>query len=480
MTVHSVQNAARPRASSLDTQGITRRGSVQTPGIRAIHPLPENDPDVPVRWQDDAFLFLKGESFFAKIERITLKFRRRKAMQLIEKAKRREREALRAGKPMSSARRDAKWHYDRAKGQAERFKNVAGCGRDNEMVVRCTCCGHEHAVAVHCGVDVLCLECRGRRAHILRARFMQARLIHLAKERARFLMHRPAIDPLRGKRGCWTEKMMTLTGPHVGTLEERIGFLFDAFPIFRRKLRAYIEIGRGTLASEVERLQRLVSSGMTRQRIDLRRQMKQIDPNVSEAQVDSGIKNLRTEAEEALRRLRQERRMADSWADVLWERSFEWSVGDGEGHPHWHVWIFCPYLEQKVIAELWREAMIDAGVSEDSMPRTDKCPTGVIVDIRKVLPGEKGAAELIKYMTKDLLPDGERLSPETMARLYMSLDGRRRTQSSKGFFGVLAKGAKCPQCGQRDAMESIGIRKIGETEIAPVVEVLTRSARRRE
>jgi hypothetical protein len=163
--------------------------------------------------------------------------------------------------------------------------------------------------------------------------------------------------------------------------------------------------------------------------------------------------------------VRQERRNADNWQDVLWERNFEWEPGDdGQGHPHWHTWFFCPYLEQHDVAVMWRAALVQAGLDESAMPRTDECQTGVIVDMRRVKNGKKGADELIKYMTKDLLPDGQRISPETMARLYMTLDGRRRTQASKGFFAVLPKGAKCAKCGQTQALEVTGIRPIGAPE----------------
>jgi hypothetical protein len=125
---------------------------------------------------------------------------------------------------------------------------------------------------------------------------------------------------------------------------------------------------------------------------------------------------------------------------VAWQRSFEWTPGgDGRGHPHFHVWMLCPYIKQQHIRVLWRSALRTVGYSRTSTHR-------VIVDIEAVKSPDGAARELLKYMTKDWLPDRSQVAPDVFARVYEALDGKRLVQSSSRFLADLDHRLRC-ECG---------------------------------
>ncbi len=127
---------------------------------------------------------------------------------------------------------------------------------------------------------------------------------------------------------------------------------------------------------------------------------------------------------------------------VAWFRSFEWEPGnDGRGHPHFHFWWLSPYISQSLIRQLWRCALATAGFPRSALSH-------VIVDIRQVRYGKGAALEIIKYLTKDVLPDRQRVASDVFARVYESLEGRRLTQASAKFFKGIERDAKC-KCGAR-------------------------------
>src|SRR5439155_8587276 len=44
-------------------------------------------------------------------------------------------------------------------------------------------------------------------------------------------------------------------------------------------------------------------------------------------------------------------------------RAFEWTPGsDLRGHPHFHIWLLCPFIDFHEALEEWRKALIAAGV----------------------------------------------------------------------------------------------------------------------
>jgi hypothetical protein len=123
-----------------------------------------------------------------------------------------------------------------------------------------------------------------------------------------------------------------------------------------------------------------------------------------------------------------------------WFRVFEWTPGksDNLGHPHLHIWILSPFLPRDEIERWWREAVAEqtalAGVER------------LIVDIREV-HADGAEHELIKYLTKDITANGEKVAPEVYAEVYIALDGHRSTQASKGFMGKAKLEKRVCECG---------------------------------
>jgi hypothetical protein len=116
-------------------------------------------------------------------------------------------------------------------------------------------------------------------------------------------------------------------------------------------------------------------------------------------------------------------------------RVHEWTEGeDGQGHPHWHVWIHGPFLDQKRLAKEWASAL--GTVTGEAVKK-------VVVDIREVTDGGKMSREgrrqrvvdeLVKYMVKDLsnVKDQHFVDPVVYARVLLALTGRRSRQTSAG------------------------------------------------
>lgn len=127
---------------------------------------------------------------------------------------------------------------------------------------------------------------------------------------------------------------------------------------------------------------------------------------------------------------------------VEWFRVIEWTLGrhDHLGNPHLHCWLFSPYLDQGLLKTLWRQALCQAGCPPDACQNP-------IVDIRAMHDPLSGAHELIKYLTKDISENGEKLPPELYAQVLEALDGRRQTQASKGFMARARLAAPVCQCG---------------------------------
>ncbi len=166
-------------------------------------------------------------------------------------------------------------------------------------------------------------------------------------------------------------------------------------------------------------------------------------------------------------------------------RFLEWTRGtDGQGHPHFHVYLLSPFIDQKLIAAMWARALDAVGIggaipSSCARCEADACPLGmkaphVIVDIRR-LYGYAPAQlrELIKrgdrtaiecrlgplqsadqvttyangWMMADAfddLEDGDML--DAKRDVYVALEGRRMAQGARGFLLPLPKPA-CSWCG---------------------------------
>jgi hypothetical protein len=141
-------------------------------------------------------------------------------------------------------------------------------------------------------------------------------------------------------------------------------------------------------------------------------------------------------------------------AGVEWLRHAEWTVGeDGQGHPHFHVWCFGPFLPREWLVAWWSEALVRVGFGAElgSLGQRELL-SGLVVDIRavrsgRVEDGEGIVTEVIKYMTKDIVAKGAYVEPATYARVYESLDGRRPMQASRGFLALGKEQACCAECG---------------------------------
>ncbi len=143
-----------------------------------------------------------------------------------------------------------------------------------------------------------------------------------------------------------------------------------------------------------------------------------------------------------------------------WFRVFEWTPGtDGKGNPHVHIWVFCPFLNIPELRRCWRDALAAAGfpLIEDEQ---------LIIDVRHA-HGKSVAEELIKYLTKDILPDGSQVDPATYARVYEAFDGKRVTQASRGFLARAGKSKARCTCGAESCFDVRLRRAISATPERP-------------
>lgn len=130
---------------------------------------------------------------------------------------------------------------------------------------------------------------------------------------------------------------------------------------------------------------------------------------------------------------------------VEWLRAFENEQGsDGEGHPHFHLWMLAPWLDVRELREFWRCALADVGFPihyDDEL----------VIDLRAIRGKDGAANEIIKYLTKDVTSGGELVEPAWFARMYAALDGARTMQSSRGFIKQGDSAPACPHCEAKGA-----------------------------
>lgn len=322
-----------------------------------------------------------------------------------------------------------KWHEQRACGIEEHFGRVEECAESWQVVERCETDHCKRARAkgdldagietypVGCCSRFFCKECRERLAVRFRRDFNAARqgVIWQAS--------------LVGVTSKWRdekqfrERLITLTTPHVGSLEERNEWAFAAWTGF---LKSWNEWHRSTLAGAFVTFDR---------RFD-----------------DASGKSMRAVTHLPEFELCQHARF------------WEWTEGnDHEGHPHFHVWAFGPFLPQELIERWWREAW--ERVSGHTVSVGSDGQARIIVDVRAVrgdrvqardasgrgIVDERGRPvmvqldrELVKYLTKDW-----GATVEATARVYAVLGERRARQASRGFFSTWAVPVLrvCATCG---------------------------------
>ena len=162
-----------------------------------------------------------GPAYLLDLERHTEPFRRRRARAY-------RTQALVA----QHAGHDATWYWQRAEGQGRRFERLMECGRVREVVTTCGACGDVKRKPLTCRHHRICAECRGRRVRQGQAR--------IARTMERYL------DAARNKLPHdWTTKFLTLTLPHLGSIEHDVDVLTSSFNSFWKRLREHLAVDRG-------------------------------------------------------------------------------------------------------------------------------------------------------------------------------------------------------------------------------------------
>lgn len=341
------------------------------------------------------------------------------------------------GAAMRDALSRAKWHEGRDNGQKYRFRKLQQCGT-RVMIAGCGVCGHERKpVEEGCGIARLCERCSLRAAKKRRARFGRARRrVSENLKRQGCMRRRKVAGKWYGAR--WSDKMLTLTLPHFlrSELDEDAGLL--AFGLETCKL----------LPGEVDTTMARVLA------------IRAAWPRFAA--------KLRKYWSQAQRRAAKDKKPP---VMVMWKdgkaappplhRAFEWTPGsDGLGHPHYHVWMLCPWLDSGMVAAMWTEALREVGVPIEgraivtlqrfrdfNFSAVGELMKGGVND-RKALEWSRlyagtarrahrrgGPANAFEYADgwtiADAIVDAR---PEVVASLYCALEKMRLTQASAGFF----------------------------------------------
>lgn len=298
--------------------------------------------------------------------------------------------------------RAIKWHRGRERGALERFERVNDCGK-RRVRVRCLC-GAEHDVPDRCGADRLCRSCKeaSRAKNVAKLARAQLGILRTAKREGFLRRHR--------KGGRWGQRMVTLTIPHV----DSPGRFFDESIGPRAAVEARI---------------RLLFAAWRRFSLSLQRWARSMNAAAGRSRTR-----------------------------CAWYRAFEWTRGDdGNGHPHFHVWMFSPFLDRELVETWWREALAAEGV----------ITSRVIVDVRaayfesraEVLKGKittreaKSGQKVAEYIQGWTILDAytddagnvREVDPEVIARLYAATDGRQLNRPSHGLLERSREG--CSECG---------------------------------
>lgn len=357
------------------------------------------------------------------------------------------------------------WWLSRAEGERSRFERVHNClTQTSYLQLTCRHCGEQTTIDAGCGSTWFCHRCRKKNAAKFREKFVRRaaglmtaarRAGLMSKNFGRHLLSRkrsewlarvvrqpngkPVRDPLR-----FAQRFVTVTGPHWGTVEQRVSIMKLAMPRFADALRAELLV----LYPELANYSGITHAKRTRIEPIYRREwnerLRKFEPVIvrEECEVPENPRS----------RYRSEQSLLDC---VEYSEQFEWTPGDdGQGHAHWHTWFFSPYLPRELVERVWRASWLRS--VEDV---AGYCPlelakhwhgAPLVVDVRAVYrkgdseanDGEfcddatAAATELIKYMLKDfeLSEDkATRAAPEVFARLYVHASGRRMRQSSAGF-----------------------------------------------
>jgi hypothetical protein len=275
----------------------------------------------------------------------------------------------------AAAEANRRWHDARAKGMRTHFDKVQECGLASTVYVSCPCCGCVDEHPAGCDSRTMCLTCRGRQNARKRREFLASRSIVLERAAAAGVTER------RRRGGAFSEKFFTLTIPHLPEhlLTDRVLLVFTAWTFFLRSLNEWLRERDLYLWTKYG--------------------------------AELGLEH------------------------VQWYRHFECEAGDDEqGHPHFHVWFFGPYLparpEDGLILQGWWCEALDKAARKLGLAEPNVAPDVLQLDIQGDLQDVE--QELIKYLVKEVVGGGY-IEPAWYARLFEVLDGRRVTQVSAGF-----------------------------------------------
>lgn len=350
-----------------------------------------------------------------------------------------------------------KWYEGRAGAQLPRFETVRACGTAI-LTIACRVCAEpasDKPIPCRCGVARVCDACAEKNDEKRRVRFAQAR------ERQIIEAHRAGLDwkvrygPDGRFVGSFSEKMLTLTVPHF-TRE-------DCVETFKRNGERAKDVLSETQGAMLEnttaaRVAALRLAWPKFWRI-VKRHVTSRDP--------LGAKHLK------------------------YYRFWEWTRGhDGKGHPHFHVYLFSPFISASMMRAAWIRALRSVGVV--TFPQTcsqcedeeeeHRCDFGrgrdhVILDV-KMLEGFNWNAlrELIKSGDRKLVEErlGTLRTPgdgnsvieyaggwsfgdafedadddetiEVQRDLYIATENRRLCQGARGFLLPLPE-LVCECCG---------------------------------
>ncbi|MDB4985917.1 MAG: hypothetical protein JWN04_1095 [Myxococcaceae bacterium] len=150
---------------------------------------------------------------------------------------------------------------------------------------------------------------------------------------------------------------------------------------------------------------------------------------------------------------------------------------NNDGHAHYHVWLYCPYLPHEIARHLWGKALrrfgyavpmraVDAVIAEARNPFaagqlrralvTRAGPKGrplaetewPVLDLKQAYGDVE--AELVKYLVKDVVVEcgtAGMIAPELYAFIYEGLEGLRTIATSRKFFQENVKDCFCDECG---------------------------------
>lgn len=351
---------------------------------------------------------------------------------------------------VARARSMSRWHMGRDNGQKYRFKKLDQCG-SRVMIAQCGAChGERKPVEEGCGIARLCERCSLRKAKKRRARFGRAR--------QRVSVHLNRLGCLRtrriaGKRIAprWTDKMLTLTLPHA--LRSHVEP--ERMKRGRLQLTPMFKIARDSWGVEPENVDTTMMRVLALRAAwpifskKLRAHWKQADDAARRAFLLGTLVPWKDGAH----------------APPPMHRAFEWTPGsDGLGHPHYHVWLLCPFIDVDLVAAMWTEALREAGlpvagtaiVTLQRFRDFDRNAVGELIKAgdRRALEWSRlyrhgrrgGPANAFEYADGWTIAEAMQTAREdVVASLYCALEGMRLTQASAGFFAD-DEPAACASC----------------------------------